>query len=734
MYGQRPTISGYVTDASNGEVLIMANVYDANTLEGTTTNNYGFFSLTLPPDTVNLVISCVGYERYSTTFYLASDTSVQLALKPSTMLEEVEVVADRQERIEQTTQMSTVTLPVEDIKKLPAFMGEVDVLKALQLLPGVKAASDFSSGLYIRGGSPDQTLILLDRTTVYNPSHFFGFFSTFNPDAVKDIQLYKGGYPAKYGGRLGSVLTVYNNDGNRNEFAGSATIGMLASRASIEGPFKNGSYMFAIRRSTLEPILAILQESADNIPESFYFLDMNGKVNYKVDDNNKLSLAFYTGTDNLKFPFADDAGITLNYGNQTLSSTWTHIFSEKIFSNFTLTGSRYFNYPSFDIASTPFERSNNIYDFSLKGDIEYLPNEDHEISTGFWMGSLTLKLQDIFDGQETFNSRIQSQYGSLYLQDKWTISDQWIATPGLRLTSFSEGNYLRLEPRFSLEYRPSERVRLQAAYGRYNQFLTLISNESFTGFDVWLTTDEGVPPAFGNQYILGAKTIPWEGYNLDFELYYRSMKDLFEPDPFLPDQAGVPYEDTFRFGKGYAYGAELFFERQVGRLTGFAGYTFSITRRKFPNFNEPLLTGGPARFYPPKYDRSHDLNFVLEYELSSRWSSTLAFNYATGQAYTKPLGRTAAFDFPTSSNDLSQLVVGRVNASRLPSYHRLDVSFSRSGTFFGIGKAEWQFQLINAYSRRNIWFYNYDLEENPVERQAVQLLPVLPTISYTLDF
>jgi hypothetical protein len=732
---QPASINGYVSNAESGETLISANIALKDSPKGTSSNTSGYFTLTdIAPGSYTIVATYVGFQQYEQdiTLEAGENKRVDIQLKPQDY-QLGEVVVESQQEKEEQRNIGRAQVKTELIKKIPSVF-QADVFRSLQLLPGVKAASDFSSGLYIRGGSPDQTLILLDRTTVYNPSHFFGFFSTFNPDAVKDVQLYKGGYPAKYGGRLGSVLTIYNKDGNRNEFGGSATIGMLASRASIEGPFKNGSYMLAFRRSTLEPVLAILRGSADNIPASFYFLDMNGKVNYNVNDNNKLSLAFYSGSDDLKFPFADDAGINLNYGNQTLSSTWTHIFSEKVFSNFTLTGSRYFNYPSFDIASTLFERSNNIYDFSLKGDIEYLPNEDHEISTGFWMGSLTLKLQDTFDRQETFNSRIQSQYGSLYLQDKWTINNQWIAIPGVRLTTFSEGNYLRLEPRFSLEHRPSDRIRLQAAYGRYNQFLTLISNESFTGFDVWLTTDDGVPPAYGNQYVLGVKTIPREGYGLDLEFYYRSMKDLFEPDPFLPDQAGVPYEETFRFGKGYAYGAELFFERQVGRLTGFAGYTFSITRRKFPNFNEPLLSDGPARFYPPKFDRLHDLNIVLEYDLSARWSSSFVFNYATGQAFTKPLGRTAALDFPTSSNNLSQLVVGRVNASRLPSYHRLDISFSRSGTFFGIGEAEWQFQLINAYSQRNIWFYNYDLEENPIEREAVELLPILPTISYTLDF
>ncbi len=731
---QTASVSGYISNAKTGETLISANLAIADSPKGSSTNTSGYYSLTnLSPGTYVIVATYIGFQQYrqEITLEAGENRRLDIELEPEGyQLDEV-VVESEQEQQEQRD-IGLAQVETELIKRLPTVF-QADVFRSIQLLPGVKSASDFSSGLYIRGGSPDQTLILLDRTTVYNPSHFFGFFSTFNPDAVKNVRLYKGGYPAKYGGRLGSVLTIYNKDGNRNEFQGSVTLGMLASRASVEGPFKNGSYMFAVRRSTLEPLLAILRQSEDNIPESFYFFDINGKVNYDFNQNNKLSLAFYSGMDELSFPFAEDAGINLNYGNQTLSSTWTHIFSDKLFSNFTLTGSRYFNFPSFNIASTPFERSNNIFDFSIKGDFEYLPDDNHEISTGFWLGSLTLKLQDTFDGQETFSSRILSQYGSLYIQDKWDISEQWTTTPGLRLSGFSEGDYLRLEPRFSLEYRPTERIRLQAAYGRYNQFLTLISNEAFTGFDVWLTTDDGVPPSYGNQYVLGAKTIPWEGYGFDVELYYRSMHDLFEPDPFLPDQAGLPYEETFRFGEGYAYGAELFFERQVGRLTGFAGYTFSVTRRKFPNFNEAVMSGG-ARYYPPKYDRTHDLSVVLEYELSSRWSATAVFSYATGQAYTKPLGRTAALDFPTSSTNLDQLLVGRVNASRLPPYNRLDLSFSREGTFFDIGEAEWQFQLINAYSRRNVWFYDYDLEENPVEREAVTLLPILPSISYTLEF
>lgn len=730
---QTATVNGYITDARTGETLIAANVALKNTTKGTSTNTSGYFTLpSVPPGSYTLLVSYIGYRPYETKITLESNESLRLDIKLQPKGYRMEEVVVESKREQQEINIGTSEMETEFIKKVPSVF-QADVFRSLQLLPGVKAASDFSSGLYIRGGSPDQTLILLDRTTVYNPSHFFGFFSTFNPDAIKDIKLYKGGYPAKYGGRLGSVLSIFNKAGNRNEFEGSVTLGMLASRAMAEGPFKKGSWMLAVRRSTLEPLLAVLQQSQDNIPESFYFLDVNGKVNYDANANNKLSLAFYAGTDNLRFPFANDAAINLNYGNQTLSGTWTHIFSDKVFGNFTATASRYFNYPSFTIAETPFDRSNNIYDFSLKGDIEYFPNSAHDISAGFWAGNLLLKIKDNFDGETTFSSRTESQYGSLYLQDQWSLSERWSITPGIRLNAFSEGSYLRIAPRFSAEYQPSDHIRLQVAYGRYHQFLTLSSNEAFTGFDAWLTTDDGVPPASGSQYVVGAKTIPWQGYAFDVELYYRTMNHLFEPDPFLPDQAGLPYRETFRFGKGYAWGAEFLFERNIGRLTGFLGYTFGVTRRKFPGFNEPIGANN-ARYYPPKYDRIHDLKLVLNYDISNRWSASAVFNYATGQAYTKPLGRTAAFNFPTTALAKQQLIVGKVNASRLPPYHRLDIGFRRKGSFFGLGEATWKFQVVNVYSRRNIWFYNYDLDENPAKREAVRLLPVLPTISYTLNF
>jgi hypothetical protein len=732
----RATVNGYISDQRSGETLISANIAILETGRGTSTNTSGYYNLTnIEPGTYTLVATYIGYRRFEREIELEAGETLRLDIELiSEGIELDEITVRSEAEREEQRNIGVSQIQTQQIRELPAVL-EPDVFRSVQLLPGVKAASDFSSGLYVRGGSPDQTLILLDETTVYNPSHFFGFYSTFNPDAVKDVRLYKGGYPAEYGGRLGSVLTVYNKDGNRNEFGGTASIGLLASRAMIEGPFRYGSWMFAIRRSTLEPLLAILRNQTDNIPDSFYFLDINSKINIDASDNDRVSIAFYTGSDKVSIPINDDAIIGLDYGNRTISANWRHIYSGNLFGTLTLTGSRYFNEPRFTIGGTNFERNNEIYDYSVKADFEYTPDEYHTISAGVWSGSLTLDFRDRFDEQDTFNNRIQSYYASFYLQDRWRPADEWIFTGGIRGNYFSEGDYFRLEPRVSLEYRPGSRVRLQAAYGRYYQFLSLITNEAFSGFDLWLTTDEGVPPSYGDQFIIGAKTIPFDNYGLDVELYYRTMRDLFELNPFVTDAAGLDYPEIFRFGQGFAYGIELFLERQEGSLTGFLGYTFGITRRKFPGFNSMVLDEpSNARFYPPKYDRTHDLNLVLNYDISDNWRATSVFSFATGQAFTEPTGRTQLSNIPWSGTVRETFVVENLNASRLPSYHRLDLGVSRFGTFFGLADAEWQLQVINAYSRRNIWFYQYDFDENPVRRNDIGLLPVIPAISYTVTF
>ncbi len=725
---QRATINGYVTEAQTGEAIWGANVILDGTTTGTSTNSSGFYTLSrVQPGTYTVVFSFVGFQDKRVEITLEEGETLRLdaeLLEVGLEMDDVVVEADFFDR-EERQNIGVATVPTRLIREVPAVL-QADVFRSIQLLPGIRAASDFSSGLYIRGGGPDQTLILLDNTTVYNPTHFFGFFSTFNPDAIRDVRVYKGGFPAEYGGRLGSVVSIFNKDGNRRETRGTASVGLLSSRASIEGPYSGGSYMFAARRSTLEPVLWALRSSVDNIPDSFYFFDLNGRVNYDAGSKDRLSFSFYAGMDDVVFPAGEDLVLNLNYGNLTGSATWRRILSNELFSKVTLTGSRYFNFPKFEFGGTVFERSNTVNDFSIKADLEWSPGQQHTVKGGIWAGNILLKLADVFDGLETQSPRIESQYFTAYIQDRWRLTPKWLINGGLRASYYSSGEHFRLEPRLSVEYRATDSIRLQTAAGRYYQFLSLISNEAFSGFDTWLLTDDGVPPAYGDQFMAGVKWTPNSTYNFEFEVFYRTMEQLFELDPRIPDTAGLDYSELFRFGTGYAYGAEILLERNSGRINGFIGYTWGTTRREFPGFNN-------NNAFPPKFDRIHDLNVVMNYELSQRWRATAVFSYATGQAYTQPLGRTQLGN-PFGTQPDNPLIVGNVNASRLPAYHRLDIGFTRKGRFFDLGDSELQLQLINVYSRRNIWFYQFDFDENPVKRVDVRMLPIVPSITYTVNF
>lgn len=725
------SLNGFVKDATSGETLLFANVVLIGTSQGTATNNTGYYTLTgLAPGTYEVVCSYIGFREFRMEVELVAGENRRLDINlipDNVLLEGVEVTAEK-ELEEEIRNIGVNQLDIAAVQRLPTIL-EPDVFRSLQLLPGVKAASDYSSGLYIRGGSPDQTLILLDRTTVYNPSHFFGFFSTFNPDAIKDVRLYKGAYPAEFGGRLGSVVDIYNKDGNRVETQGGLSLGLLASRAYVEGPYSKGSWMFAVRRSTLEPVLAALRSAdVDGIPNSFYFVDLNGKVNFDLSENDRFSVAFYGGTDQLDLPLFDDASIDLSYGNRTLSSNWTHIFSQRLFSNFTFTYSRYFNEPNFNFAGTQFNRTNNVWDISAKGDFEFIPNDQHSIAVGFWGGLFTFRLRDMFDNEEGLTERTQSPYAAFYVEETYKPRPDIKIEIGLRANYFEQGNYLRFEPRLSVEHRPNSTTRLQFGYGRYNQFLTLITSELFTGFDLWLTTDEGVRPALGDQFVAGVKSSLTEEWNLDLEVYYRTMRELFQLNPFLPDAAGLDYPELFSFGDGFAYGSEVLLQKNEGRLNGFVGYTLSFTKRRIEEVNN-------FEYFSPKYDRRHELNIVLNYDLSSKWRLTSVWNLSSGQAYTEPSGQYKLIDNPIGV-DVRDVLISPFNSARLPAYHRLDIGFSRLGKFFKFAESELQVQLINAYSRKNIWFYFFEFnEDNTVERNEIPQIPVpIPNISFTLRF
>jgi hypothetical protein len=749
-------LNGYVRDAETGETLLQANVIIEGTSRGAAqgllppsgrgaaTNNEGYYTLRdLAPGTYTVVVSYLGYESRTeeVTLEAGETRRLDVALPPTDLQSEGVVVTGTQdEGTEQ--QIGVDKLQTASVTELPSVL-EPDVFRSLALLPGVTTASDYSSNLYVRGGGPAQTLIQLDRTTVYNPTHFFGFFSTFNPDAIKDVQLYKGTYPAEYGGRLGSVVDIYNKDGNRRETTGGLSIGTLASRGYIEGPYgasdgdPAGSYMVAVRRSTLDPVLAALDD-IDGVPDAFYFFDVNAKINYDPGPNDKLSLAAYGGQDQLRLTPSGDQEFDVGYGNRTFSADWTHLFSDQLFSTLTVAGSRYESTPIFELAGTRFTETNTVQDASLKADFEYVTGPQHTIETGLHASRLTFELRNTFDGDETFDQRLQGVQAAAYLKDTYTLSSEWTLRGGLRMTYFSEGDYLRLAPRLSVEHTLTPSVQVQVAAGRYHQFLTLETSQLFTAFDTWLMSDTGVRPSFGDQVAVGVTTRLGNAWRLEVEGYARTMRDLFERDPFLPDVAGVPYGDRFHVGDGRAYGGELLLRRPEGRLNGFLSYTLSRTERRFPNINESE-SGGP-QYYPPNYDRTHDLTLAANYRLSDQWRVSSTFNYTTGRPYTQPKQSFALVDSPFSFNpgtgDAENVLVSPFNDARLPSYHRLDLGVARTGRFFGVADYEFQFQIINAYSRRNIWFYQFEREDDgTLSRTETPQIPVpVPNVSFSLTF
>ena len=727
---QDASISGFVRDADTGETLLLANVRIKDTLIGAATNTSGYYTLTgLDAGDYIVQFSYIGYETLELEISLAAGESVRrdVDLAPQQFEVDEVVVTAEADTEEEQRRLGVSKMPTATIRQLPTIL-EPDVFRSLQLLPGVKSASDFSSGLYIRGGSPDQTLILLDRTTVYNPTHFFGLFSTFNPDAIKDVRLYKGAYSASYGGRIGSVVDIYNKDGNRNSTHGSLSLGLLASRAMIEGPHRKGSWMLAVRRSTVEPILAAVRNSdANGIPDKFYFIDTNGKLNLDLGQDDKVSLSFYTGQDVVVIPIVQDVDASLRYGNRTLSANWTHLFSDRLYSNFTLTGSHYFSNPSFDFASTHSEQDNQVRDYSVKGDFEYIPDSRHTLKAGFWGGQFRFDLVNEFDSEEVFTLKTRSVYGNAFGEYTFRPTADWTLTSGVRTAYFSDGDYLRIEPRFSAERRISDRVYAQVGMGRYHQFLTLVTNEAFSGLDVWLASADNVEPAYGDQLVGGLKYQADSGFKVEWEAYYRTMRDLFSLNPFLPDVAGLEYEEMFHFGEGYAWGSEIFVEGRLGPFSGFAGYTFGVTRRKFPVINE-------STYYPPKYDRTHDLKMTGTMQLTKKWDFTAVFSYATGQAYTQPASQYRLTHSPFEVVS-TEVLVSPFNQARLPAYHRLDVGFSRTGSLFG-AESELQLQVINAYKRRNIWFNFYTFEsDGTVKTDEIPMIPwPIPNLSFTLRF
>ncbi|UFH55605.1 TonB-dependent receptor domain-containing protein [Spirosoma sp. KNUC1025] len=783
-WGQAPTarftVSGYVREAGSQEALIGVNVYLPGTTTGTTTNTYGFYSITLPAqDSARLAYSFVGYETVERTQALRSNRTQNVLLMPGRQLTGVDVKAGSLvEKVSESAQMSSIDVPVSQIKKIPAFLGEKDVLKVLQLMPGVQKGSEGQTGIYVRGGGPDQNLIILDDAVVYNANHLFGFFSVFNGDAIKSVELIKGGFPARYGGRLSSVIDLNMKDGNREKLHGEGGIGLIASRLMLEGPLtknKKGSFLVSGRRTYLDVVAAPIIEAQTNgqTKAGYYFYDLNAKANYDFSPTDKLYISGYFGRD--RFYASDKVQNTdtgLSWGNATGTLRWNHLFSQKLFSNASLIFSDY----KFQISAV--ERGTNdaetyllqynsgIRDFGLKYDIDYYPSPQHSIRMGLQstyhrFTPSAVVLQNAVINQSIDNvSNIDVLESGIYAEDTWRPNNRWRLNGGLRLSYFKGENiaYVRPEPRLSVAYTLKPDLSVKASYALMNQYVHLLSN---TGIglptDLWVPTTDRVKPQQSQQVAVGiAKDFTDKGLTLTVEGYYKGMNNIInykEGASFLlindPTQANsVRWEDNVTAGRGWSYGAEFLLQKKVGRFSGWAGYTLSWTQWQFAELN------GGKPFYP-RYDRRHDVSLVGIYELNKRITLSAVWVYGTGNALTVPVGRYDTYrpfntlvygGGPGLVQNLFTQNVRTVddygtqkNTFRAEPYHRFDVSiqFHKQKKHH---ERTWEISFYNLYNRRNPFFYRLESVTATATEPArtalfrYSVFPIVPAVSYNFKF
>lgn len=751
------TVSGYVRDASNGETLIGATVIAQNG-SGTITNVYGYYALKLEPGYYTLNFSFVGFDSEVRIFRLRADTIININLGlVSRQLREVVVSADRpQERLGQA-QMSVNRLDIKNIRQIPALMGEVDVIKAIQLLPGVQATAEGGSGFSVRGGSPDQNLILLDEAVVYNPSHLLGFFSVFNNDAVKGVELYKGDIPPAYGGRLSSVVDVRMNDGNIKKFSGQGGVGTISSRLTLEGPLQKdrSSFMLAGRR-TYADLFLLLSKNEQIKDNTLYFYDFNAKTNYIINDRNRVFLSGYFGRDIFEGP-----NFGIGWGNQTATLRWNHLFSSQLFSNISLIYSR-FNYQLGAPEGQPnaFDWFASMKDHTAKADFTWFAGSNNTLRFGL-SGTYHRFNPGVAEGKgndSPFN-RIEMRQnrafqGGLYVSNYQKIGQKFTLKYGLRFSAFSnigEGvvyqfneryerkdstyypagkiynTYAALEPRVSLAYVLNEQSSVKASYTRNVQYIHLAQNSTAgTPLDIWFPSSPNVKPQYGDQFSAGyfRNYEPW-GMEASAEGFFKLNHNAIDFKDHAELLLNEYLEGELRFGKAHSYGLEILLRRNTGRLNGWVSYTWSRTFREIPEINKGIK-------YPASYDRPHDISIVANYELNDRWSFGANWVYATGSPVTFPTGRFVI------GSTIAPVYSDR-NAYRLPDYHRLDLSATWKNKPNPGRKwtGEWNLSVYNAYYRKNPWVINFvpdPKNPNVTYAEMTYLFAIVPALTYNFRF
>ncbi len=759
-FSQNHTVSGYVKDALSGETLIGVNVYNkANNQQGTSTNTYGFYSLTLPKGKFILKISYVGYRDKEIEMDLSEDKSLNVTITEGVALQEVVITAEEKDKNVESTRMGEVTLPVDNIKKVPLLFGEADVIKAIQLLPGVKSIEG-STGLYVRGGGIDQNLVLLDEAVVYNPGHMLGFFSVFNADALKNTTLIKGGMPAQYGGRLSSVLDIQMKEGNDKTYGVEGGIGLIASRITVEGPIKKekSSFIVSARRTYALDMAQPFINKTKFAGTNYYFYDLNTKINYTFSDKDRLYLSGYFGRDVLIFN-AKEQGFKfrLPYGNATATLRWNHVFSKKLFMN--VAGV----YNDYDFSAGggqdvfQFNVFSGVRDYNAKVDFDYFASPQHTIRYGvnYTHHRLSPNVVTGSNGDQVFtNSQlIKSKYAheiATYLSDNWKISPRLTLDLGVRLSAFEHiGPYRSQKTVPAVDYKKGEKVKLYTGFeprlgGKYTldgvsslkfgvtattQYLHLVSNStSSLPADVWVMSSELVEPQRGIQYALGYfRNFDDNNWEASVEGYYKDLKNQIDyPESYVPNPA-EDVEKSFVFGKGKAYGAEFFLRKAKGRLNGWVGYTWSRTLRTFPDIKK-------GETFPAIYDRIHDVVLVANYQLSKKWELSGNFVYATGNSFT-PL--KSLFFIEQNLN----LNYGERNSARYPSYHRFDfgATFTPKPDKQGL-RSTWTFSAYNLYNQKNPLFSYYDIQgafekgNYKATAKTVTLFPIIPSITWNFKW
>lgn len=780
------TFSGFIKEQGSGELLPGVSVFVPGTTFGTSSNAYGFYSLTLPytTDSVQVVFSSVAYTTQYHSLDGRKDREFNIELEANTRLDEVKVTARKQQGlVSQVPQMSKLEVPISQVRKIPGFLGEKDVLKVLQLMPGVQKGSEGQAGLYVRGGGPDQNLVILDEAIVYNANHLFGFFSIFNSDALRSVELTKGGFPAQFGGRLSSVLEMNMKEGNKEKLKGEGGIGVVASRLTLEGPIVKGKSSFLVsgRRTYVDllfkPLIAQQQRNEEvKVNPGYYFYDLNAKVNYDFGRRNKLYLSGYFGQDKFSVRETGSSGrmsAGLDWGNATATLRWNHLFNSRLFSNTSLIFSSF----KFGIRNQIAERADTdnpsefnlryisrIRDIGLKTDFDFYPHPSHSLRFGFQAirhqfvpSAIVLEGSFVNEPISQSTRPDNSLEAGVYIQDTWQIGKRLKVNAGFRWSLFRADSvfYSNPEPRLSAALRLADNFSFKASYAEMNQYVHLLSN---TGLglptDLWVPATSKVRPQHSRQVAAGlAKDLEKAGITLTAEGYYKHMSNIVnykEGSSFLSFQgegiSEVNWESSVTSGKGWSYGLELLAQRKEGRLSGWIGYTLSWTYWKFPELNL-------GRVFFPRYDRRHDLSLVGIYELSPRIHLSAVWVYGTGNALTIPVATYRAIPHSPSGGSstyanpaLNPFGYGwnvdhykEKNSFRAEPYHRMDLSiqFIRKKRRY---ERTWDISIYNVYNRKNPFFYGLDQEHNPRTGTSVNILkryslfPIIPSVSYAFRF